>query len=123
LGGNIMGSESNDGWWESLFRRGDGSQAEARDEQLGSYEDRQIPRQAGSSLTYSIYDEVTGESITIEMVCTCETPVMLVGDRSFFCPHCDRYCQTESKNCIICMDYNFNFEDRLKYQEGNDADL
>jgi hypothetical protein len=118
-----MGSESDDGWWESLFRRSDGSQAEARDEQLGSYEERQIPGQASSPLSYSVYDEVTGETIIIEMVCTCETPVMLVGKNSFYCPHCDRECKTESKNCIICMDYNFNFEDRLKAQEDDDADL
>jgi hypothetical protein len=42
---------------------------------------------------------------------------------SFFCPHCDRECMVDPKSCIICIDFNFNFEDRLKAQEGNDADL
>jgi hypothetical protein len=118
-----MGSESDNGWWESLFRRSDGSQAEARDEQLGSDEDGPIPGQAGSPLSYSIYDEVTGQSIIIDMVCTCETQVILMEKNSFFCPHCDRYCMVDPKSCIICIDFNFNFEDRLKAQEENDADL
>jgi hypothetical protein len=118
-----MGSESDNGWWESLFRRSDGSQAEARDEQLGSNEDRQVSGQTGSPLSYSIYDEVTGESIVVALVCTCETQVILMEKNSFFCPHCDKECKIDAKSCLTCMDYNFNFEDRLKAEEDYDADL
>jgi hypothetical protein len=42
---------------------------------------------------------------------------------SFFCPHCDKECKIDAKSCLTCMDYNFNFEDRLKAEEDYDADL
>jgi hypothetical protein len=119
-----MGSESNDGWWESLFRRGDWSQAEAWDEQLGSHKDRPIPGQADSTLKYAIYDERSGEEIFITLVCTCDTPVKGLELNSFFCPHCDRACERETRSCIVCTDYHLNFEDRIKMEdEDDDADL
>ena len=116
-----MGSESNDGWWESLFRGSDGSQAEAWDEQLGSDEDRSFSGQAGSPLSYSVYDE-KGAEIVFSLVCTCDTQVIGLEQNSFFCLHCDRACPF--KNCIVCTDYHLNFEDRLKMEErDDDADL
>jgi hypothetical protein len=118
-----MGSEPNDGWWESLFRRGDGSQAETWDKQLGSYEDGQISGQTGSPLTYSIYDKRTNTKITFALVCSCDTQVIGLDYNSFFCPHCDRGCEIGFKNCDVCTDYHFNLEDRLKMEEENDADL
>jgi hypothetical protein len=118
-----MGSESNDGWWESLFRRGDGSQAEAWDEQLGSDESGPLSRQAGSPLGYSVYDN-DGNRIVFSLVCTCDTQVIGLEGNSFFCPHCDRECESNTKNCVICTDYHLNFEDRLKMEENeDDADL
>jgi hypothetical protein len=47
----------------------------------------------------------------------------LLEKNLFFCPHCDRECKTDPKNCMTCMDYNFNFEDRLREEEDDDADL
>jgi hypothetical protein len=118
-----MGSESNDGWWESLFRRGDGSQAEAWNEQLGSDEDGSFSGQTGAPLTYSIYDEISNSKITFALVCSCDTQVIGLDYNSFFCPHCDRECHRGTKNCVVCIDYHLNLEDRLKMEDEDDADL
>ena len=116
-----MGSESDDGWWESLFRGSDWSQAEAWDEQLGSDSEGQVSRQTGSPINYAIFDEETGESIMIALVCSCDNAVLSAGGNSFYCPHCDRACfPSNNKRCITCLEFSLNVEDRLKMLDEQD---
>lgn len=99
-----MGSESNNGWWKSLFQRSNRSRHEARDEQLGGYGAGAFSGQADSSLeTY--FDEVSIDGVVgvffIEYLCSCGLPVVrLHGDGSFGCLHCDSVCM--KLRCVDC---------------------
>ena len=99
-----MGTESNNGWWKSLFQRGNRARHEARDEQLGSHGAGAFSGQADSTLeTY--FDEIQLEGVAgvfyIEYLCSCGLPVVRLNNESnFACVHCDAVCMV--MRCVDC---------------------
>lgn len=118
-----MGTESNHGWWERLFRRGDWTQAETWYEQLGRDIEREASGPAGTPLEYVLSDEETDELITVKVVCTCDAVVYTINDENFYCLHCDRPCNlAQYGRCYRCAKYNDNIEYRLE-EDDNGSEL
>lgn len=87
---------------------------------MGSDNQREVPGQADTPVTYEILDEENGQMIVITLVCTCDNPVKMLAGKYFYCLHCDRDCSRNPKSCINCMDYSGNFEDRDRMLQEED---
>lgn len=75
----------------------------------------------GSTLIY--YDPKTGESYSVSIVCSCQSPLVIldVDDEylpaitHFECNHCDRVCTL--KQCQLCLIYSDMLKARILMEE------
>lgn len=102
-----MGSKSSARWWQRLFQRANRSQRKKRDAELGNNPFKSLSRQADFGLEFyriEIVDEETNRYFQIEIVCTCQLPVVKLGEgNNFYCIHCDRGCQKGTEKCPQCL--------------------
>jgi hypothetical protein len=110
-----MGSKSNNGWWKSLFRRSDRTQAETRNEQLGSNQFQPFSGQASSPVVIEFYDEEIDEVLEVILICSCGLPVISLTNEYegfFYCQHCDYECWGNKNTCQRCIKYNRFVDER-----------
>lgn len=75
----------------------------------------------GSTLVY--YDPKTGESYSVSLICSCQTPVVILDVdyecdpplSHFECSHCDRVCTI--KQCQVCLVYSDMVRVRILMEE------
>ena len=76
-------------------------------------------------LTAEIYDELNDITLNVLYVCGCQERVVDLGEQSFECLHCDRFC--DIKDCEHCEALEQSdvesYLAALEDEEDGDADL
>ena len=75
----------------------------------------------GSTLIY--YDPKSGESYSVSIICSCQTPLIILDVdyeydpplTHFECSHCDRVCTI--KQCQLCLVYSDMLKARILMEE------
>lgn len=103
-----MGSKSYNGWWKRIFRRGNRTQAETWNEQLGSYPPGPFYGQTSFAIDYlktKTYDDELDLDIDVYYTCACDELIYKMGaSNGYACIHCDSICEQE--NCSVCQALN-----------------
>ena len=102
-------------FWKKLFSFFSRPKPEEFEESVFDIQD--LDYSYGTTMLY--YDNRTGQSYQVSIVCTCDLPVeLLMVDESeeipvlhYGCQHCDRACTIE--DCINCKAYDESLKMRL----------
>lgn len=95
----------------NLYKKFFPKKPEAWEGLITIYLEGEVPRQTDPELDYiieDIVDEETGRFIRVRIVCSCDQPVMRLGEDGFKCLHCDQPCYSgkcEKCKMLFAVDY------------------
>ena len=69
----------------------------------------------------NFYDEETGMTIIVHVLCPCGLPMARINEEHYGCPHCDKPCHN-----ILCEEcknlYEFDYYNEFEYNEDEEEE-